>query len=132
VLDAAALTLAAVDVPHDPQADLCLRAGYLALRHIAEFFHITYLKDPHFGDPISVSREEYEAACSELAAQGVPLKTDHEQAWHDFAGWRVNYDAPLLALADLVLAPPAPWTGERSLNLQPIPFTRKRRQRQED
>ena len=29
----------------------------------------------------------------------------------------MNYDTPLLALADLVAAPEAPWTSDRSLNL---------------
>ena len=40
-----------------------------------------------------------------LAAQGVPLVDDREQAWRDFAGWRVNYDRPLLSLAAYVDAP---------------------------
>src|SRR5262249_37980394 len=32
VLDAASIVNAVVDVTHDPQADLCIRSGYLALR----------------------------------------------------------------------------------------------------
>ena len=38
ILDAAALVSSAVDTPRDPQAQLCIRAGYLALRKIADFF----------------------------------------------------------------------------------------------
>ena len=34
VLDTASLVNAALDVPHDTQADLCIRAGYIALRRI--------------------------------------------------------------------------------------------------
>ena len=42
VLDAAALFNAAVEVGHDVQADLTIRAGYLALRRICDFFRIAY------------------------------------------------------------------------------------------
>ena len=44
----------------------------------------------------------------------MPLKADRDQAWRDFSGWRVNYDAVLLALANLTGAPPAPWSSDRS------------------
>ena len=118
VLDAAALTLSAVDVPPDPQAALCLRAGHLALHHIAEFFHIPHSSDPSPDDPISITRAEFDAAYVELAAQGVPLKPDRDQAWRDFAGWRVNYDAALLNLAGLVMAPAAPWSADRAVKYQ--------------
>ena len=113
VLDAASLTLSTVDIPFEPRAALCIRAGYLALRHVATFFQIPYKPDATRDDPISVTREEYDAACDELAAEGVPLQADREQAWLDFKGWRVNYDVVLLALAALTLAPSAPWSGDR-------------------
>lgn len=115
ILDAAALSRSVVDIPLDRQADLCLRAGYLALRRIAEYFRIKYDPDPQPGDPISIGRDEFEAAYEELASQGVPLVADREQAWRDFAGWRVNYDTVLLALATLTMAPYAPWSSDRSL-----------------
>lgn len=119
VLDAAALTRSTLDLPADPQADLCIRAGYLALRRIADFFNFPYNADPHFPDvPISISRAEYDAVCDRLTAEGIPLKVDRDQAWRDFAGWRVNYDAVLLALAELTQAPLAPWSSDRA----PIQF----------
>jgi len=114
VLDAASLTLSVVDTPADPRAQLCIRAGYLALRRIASFFRIPYHPDPHYPEqPISVSRAEFDAAYAELAAQGVPLIANREQAWKDFAGWRVNYDNVLLAMAKITMAPPSLWTGDR-------------------
>jgi len=113
VLDAASLVQSAVDVPRDPRADLCIRAGYLALRRVCDLFRIAYDHNPKSGDPIGVTREEFDEACSRLASSGVPLKPDRDQAWHDFAGWRVNYDTVLLALADLTFAPTAPWSGDR-------------------
>jgi hypothetical protein len=116
VLDAASLTRALVDIPADAQADLCIRAGYLALRKIADFFSVPHHPNPSFpAQPISVRREEFEEACDRLADAGVPLKADREQAWQDFAGWRVNYDTVLLALASLTTAPPAPWCSDRAL-----------------
>lgn len=115
VLDAASLTLAAVDIPRDTQADLCIRAGYLALRYIATFFRIGYNPDPSADDPISITRPEFDAALEEMKQAGVPLKDDWEQAWQDFKGWRVNYDTVLLGLAELTIAPPARWSSDRQL-----------------
>jgi hypothetical protein len=114
VMDAAALTASAVDVPRDPQAELCIRAGYVALRRIADFFQIPYDADPGPTDSISIIREEFDAVYDELAGQRVPLKPDRDQAWRDFAGGRVNYDTVLLALAHLIMAPYAPWISDRS------------------
>ncbi len=113
VMDAAALALAAVDIPRNTQADLCIRAGYLALRYIATFFRIDYIRDPGPDDPISITRAEFDAALDELAEAEVPLKADREQAWRDFKGWRVNYDTVLLGLAELTVAPVARWSSDR-------------------
>lgn len=110
ILDAAALTRAALDVPRDARADLCIRAGYLALRSIAAFFNVRFHPDPHYpAQHISVTRQEFDVVIDRLAAAGTPLKPDRDQAWADFAGWRVNYDAVLVALARITVAPPAPW-----------------------
>jgi hypothetical protein len=115
VLDAASLAASAVDIPRDPRADLCIRAGYLALRHIGDLFRIPYNPDPRYPDePISIRRAEFDAACAMLAEAGVPIKPVREQAWRDFAGWRVNYDAVLLALCSLTMAPWAPWSSDRA------------------
>ena len=112
VLDSAALVLSSLDIPESPNAALCIRAGYLALRSIADFFNIAYEIDPHFPEvAISVSREEFEQALDELAKAGVPLKSDRDRAWVDYGGWRVNYDKALLGLAQITMAPAATWTG---------------------
>lgn len=114
VLDAAALTVSLLDVPRQPDAHLCIRGGYLTLRRIAGFFGVRYDPDPRPDDPISISREEFDQVCERLTAAGVPLRADRDQAWRDFAGWRVNYDTVLLSLAELTMAPYAPWTSDRS------------------
>jgi hypothetical protein len=113
VLDSGAFVLAALDIPTDPEANLCVRAGYGCLRHIADYFGIEYDPDPSPDDPISITRGEFDEAWERLADMGVPLKKDRDQAWRDFAGWRVNYDVPLLELAELTMAPYAPWSSDR-------------------
>ncbi|MGH2390436.1 MAG: hypothetical protein ACRDIE_19725 [Chloroflexota bacterium] len=113
VLDTAALVSSTLDRPRDPAAELCVRAGYLCLQRIARMFSIPINADPSPTDPISVTRDEFNQVYSDLADVGVPLKADQDQAWRDFAGWRVNYDAVLVALAVLVAAPPAPWSSDR-------------------
>ncbi|MBV8302747.1 MAG: hypothetical protein JOZ04_00955 [Acidimicrobiia bacterium] len=119
VLDSAAFAASTLDRPRDSQAELCIRAGYLCLRRIADFFGIRYDPDPAPGDPISVSREEYDDVYEELASVGVPLKADRDQAWRDFSGWRVNYDTVLISIAVLIMAPEAPWSSDRPTQYQP-------------
>ncbi len=114
VLDGAALAASTLDIPRDARADLCIRAGFLALRAIGDLLHFNYNPRPQPTDPISITRAEFDAVCDRLASQGIPLKPNRDQAWHDFAGWRVNYDEILLGLADVTMAPLAPWSSDRS------------------
>ena len=53
-------------------------------------------------------------ACERLARAGISLRADRDEAWRSFGGWRVNYDAVLVALAALTMAPYAPWSSDRS------------------
>jgi hypothetical protein len=128
VLDGAALVLSSVDIPRDVEAEFCIRAGYLCLRGIADYFQIPYDPDPRPDDPISIGRDEWDAVISELESSGVALKPDREQAWRDFAGWRVNYDTVLRALARLTEAPPAEWSSDRAggERIRPAVFRRLR------
>jgi hypothetical protein len=127
VLDGASLLASTVDRPRSPDAELCIRAGYVALRRIAEYFGVEHNPDPHWPDePISIDRREFDQVCKELAEAGVPLKADLDQAWRDFAGWRVNYDRVLLSLAALVMAPYAPWSSDRSMIVRRRPLNRRR------
>jgi fumarate reductase subunit D len=114
VLDSASLYASTLEVPRSPGAELCIRSGYVALRRIADFYGMPFDPDPAPTDPISVSREEYDVVCDRLAEVGVPLRADRDQAWRDFAGWRVNYDTVVTLMAGFVLAPYAPWISDRS------------------
>lgn len=105
VLDAAALFDAVVDEPRSTKSVMMIRAGYVSQRRIADFFgRIEYDPNPRPDDPISILREA-----------GVPVVADRDAAWHSYAGWRVNYDRVLIALARLTSAPYAPWVSDRSL-----------------
>jgi hypothetical protein len=128
VLDGASLYASTLDLHlggpfgHDPQADLCIRAGYLALRQISSFFRLPFNPAPQPGDPISIAREEFDAAYDRLKAAGLPVVEDRDAAWRGFSGWRVNYDDQLLALAQLVSAPYAPWSSDRGTLRRPSPL----------
>lgn len=113
VLDTAALSLSVLDRKRSAQAALCLRAGFLSLRRISDYFMIAHNDDPKPTDPISISRREFDLMYIELEAAGLPLKADREKAWADFCGWRVNYDTTLIRLATVVVAPPAHWSSDR-------------------
>ncbi|HEY8217745.1 MAG TPA: hypothetical protein VIH82_11470 [Acidimicrobiia bacterium] len=118
VLDAASLAQSTLAVPWSPQAGLCIRAGYLALREIADYFDVPYDPEPAPDAAISIAREEFDAAYEELGSEGAPIRPDRDRCWRDFSGWRVNYDAPLLALASITMAPYAPWSSDRSLRVR--------------
>lgn len=123
VLDAAAITLSAVDIPYEISAALCIRAGFLAFHRIADYFDIPHPHDPHYPEvSICVERAEFDSVLDQLAAAGLPLKPDREQVWNDFAGWRVNYDRSLILLCGLVMAPKAPWSGDRVPGFKLPPF----------
>ncbi len=110
ILDGASLLRSTIDVPVEPRADLAITAGFGTLDAIAAFFRIPTIARPaRAGDPIRVTRAEYDAAVVELEAAGLPIRVDREQAWRDFAGWRVNYEDALLRLSILVMAPDARW-----------------------
>ncbi len=114
VLDTASLYISCLDVERVGPAGVCLRSGFLALRNLADFFGIDFDPDPAPDDPISISRSEFDSAWDQMEEAGLPLKADRDQAWQDFAGWRVNYDTVLLALAEVAMAPYAPWSSDRS------------------
>lgn len=123
VLDSAAITLSSLDIPFEPSAALCIRSGFLAFRRIANYFDLPNPSDPQYPDnPICVTREEFDNVLDELQEGGVPLKADREQAWLDFAGWRVNYDHSLILLCGLVMAPKATWSSDRAPAFNPPPM----------
>lgn len=125
VLDAAALTLSTRPSFGPPEAALAVRSGFIALRRIGDMFGIDAPSDPRRGDPISITRAEFDEAVGRLVEAGVPVRDDLGEAWLDFAGWRVNYDTVLLDLAELTMAPYSPWTSDRSTPRHRMPRVRR-------
>jgi hypothetical protein len=113
MLDAAALhtTLAPSTAPR--QARLCLQMGTNCLRSLAGALRIPYDADPLPTAPIRLTEAEFLEGYNLLAGVGFPIERDHEDAWRQFAGWRVNYESVADALTRLVLPPPAPWLLSR-------------------
>lgn len=121
VLDTAALRASTLHLPRSYHAELCIRSGYLALRRICDVFDIVYEADPTPDGPVSITREEFLQVYERLGSEGVPVVPDRERAWRAFAGWRVNYDTPLLALCSLTRAPIAPWSSDRAPTSMRLP-----------
>ena len=115
VLDSASLAPRRSTCRPSWQAQLCLRAGYLALRHIAEPYGIRFDPDPAPTDPISITRTSSTRSWPSSPDRRA-TRADRDQAWRDFAGWRVNYDTVLLPLSGLVMAPYSPWSSDRGIN----------------
>ena len=109
VLDAAALFNAAVDVPPSASAGLSIRAGWMTLRRLADYFRVDYPAVPDRSMPISISREEFDAVLGRLQRSGIPLVADRDAAWRDFVGWRVNYDAIIESFYMLFDCPRTDW-----------------------
>ncbi|HEX2241633.1 MAG TPA: hypothetical protein VHJ82_10910 [Actinomycetota bacterium] len=113
VMDSAAICLAVTPSIAGTQARLCLRMGFLCLRNIADFLRIPYDPDPFPDDPIALTFEEFRAGLHRMEELEFPFERSPEEAWPHFKGWRVNYEALAYTIADLVVAPPGPWSGPR-------------------
>jgi hypothetical protein len=119
VLDGAALYLSLVpDAPGAVSARLCLRGGFTCLTTIARARGFAIPDEPDPNDGIALTYEEFVEAIDRLASVNFPLERSNEEAWLDFVGWRVNYEAAAYAIARAVDAPPALWSGPRR---HPIP-----------
>lgn len=113
VMDSAALYLALSPAAAPTEARLCLRMGFLCLRDIATFLDVSFDPDPMPDEPISLTFEEFVAGIEGAAAVGFPFERTPEEAWPHFRGWRVNYEKVAYSIANVVSAPPGPWSGPR-------------------
>ena len=72
LLDAASMWVAAVEHSADPDAQLCIRTGFQALRRIAASYGLDIDPDPQPMDPISIGRSEWDQDVAEMAKPGRP------------------------------------------------------------
>lgn len=113
VLDAAALHLALWPSTAPSQARPVLRVGYVTLRSLAQSLKLQVPVDPRPGDPLQLTRAEFDQGVEWIVAAGMAPERDIDEAWVHFRGWRVNYEAAVYALAYLLNLPPALWSGRR-------------------
>jgi hypothetical protein len=122
VLDSAALFLAVSpkSAPVVP-ARLCLRSGFLCFTRVARAMGIDVPEEPDPDAGIILTYQEFVDAVARMRKVDFPVEREPEEAWPDFVGWRVNYERAAYAVADVVDAVPALWSGPRMFALQPIP-----------
>jgi hypothetical protein len=113
ILDAAAMHLSLSPQNAPSEARMCLRMGFTALRRIARMLHWDYDADPAPEGDIQLTYEEFDYAAQLVRDTGFTVERTSAEAWPHFRGWRVNYEALAYRLADVVVAPRAPWSGQR-------------------
>lgn len=63
--------------------------------------------------PITLTREEFDAALVLVRRSGYPIDRPIDEAWREFARLRQRYEYTAYWLAQALYAPPAPWAGTR-------------------
>jgi len=127
VLDAAALYLALLPDESDLiQARLCLRGGFTCLGNVARSIGISIPLDADPSDGVSLTYDDFVEAIERLRRVQYPIERPLEDAWADFMGWRVNYEAAAYALAWTIDAPPALWSGPRRREIEQVAPLRPR------
>jgi hypothetical protein len=114
VMDSAALYLALSPSTAPMEAGQCLRMGFLCMRKIGHVIGANVNDDPRPNDPIDLTFDQFTRAVDHLRHSDFPLERTAEEAWRHYQGWRVNYESAAYALADFVVAVPAPWSGPRA------------------
>jgi hypothetical protein len=114
VLDSAALYLALSpkSAPVVP-ARLCLRGGFQCFQQIARAMGIEVPEEHDADGEISLTYDEFLDAVNRMREVDFPIERDPADAWPDFVGWRVNYEAAAYAVAFALDAVPALWSGPR-------------------
>jgi hypothetical protein len=104
VLDAASLVLTTIkDVPRG-EAKLFKRVG----THLVEdIYNIGF----RLGEPTSLDRSDYEAACARLTEAGYSLEAP-DDAWPAFEAARASYAARLESMARYWATPATSWLGD--------------------
>jgi hypothetical protein len=127
LIDTANIRVAAIEHPGGGNAEafMFLTAATGVLRRLAAFFQVPL--DLDAGRPLSIERAELDAVLDRLDDVNVPLTGDRDVIWERFARRRALYDLPLLGLAALVDAPPAPWSSDRMPPRVPPPVFRRGR-----
>jgi hypothetical protein len=107
MMDAAALIITSTDDRSKGSAKLMFTVG----NHLVE--DLTWALRLHTQPDAIIERSEYTAAIDRLRAAGYNVM-DGEEHWTKFSHFRSKYASTLNLMAQLLLAPPAQWVGDRS------------------
>lgn len=113
ILDSANLYITLAPSQAPAEARQCLRMGFVGLRAIARVVGEPVDEDPRPDGPLQLTFEQFAFGVEHIRRFGFPIERSAEEAWPDFRGWRVNYEAAAYAIADRIVAVPAPWSGSR-------------------
>ena len=122
VMDAAALQLSlSPSIVPALRARLVLRMGFTCLNQIAQAVGIAVVEDADPDAAIDLTFDQFAGAVEMLQGLHYPVEVSAQQAWPHFRGWRVNYESVAYALARVIDAPPALWSGPRRWGGEPLP-----------
>ena len=113
VMDSAALHLALNPSIAGGEPRLAVRMGFVCLRDLADTLALPYDPDPDPDDAIQLTYAEYLDGIERLGRAGYPMERTPDEAWAHFHGWRVNYEQIAYAIARMIDAVPALWSGPR-------------------
>lgn len=121
VLDSAALYLAfAPKAAPTVPARLCLRSGFECLNGIAQAMNLK-VEPASLDSGISLRYKDFLDGLATMQKVNFPIEREPEEAWPEFVGWRINYEAAAYAVAEALEAVPALWSGPRHPQQKPIP-----------
>jgi ion channel len=107
VMDSASLIMSSTDNPAKGAAKLMFTVGNHLVEDLSWVFRLQAEPNP------IIEKAEYQAAITRLRAAGYAIH-DGDAAWDKFSHFRGKYASALNLMAQYLLAPPAPWVGDRS------------------
>lgn len=110
VLDSAALYAALSPRAVPVECLGIVRTGTHALESVSATMAFATKATPRDASSATLTFEQFASEYERLRAKGFPVTANAEEAWASFRELREPYAPLLLALADAVLAPPAPWS----------------------
>jgi hypothetical protein len=113
VMDAAAIDLSVRRSP-PAEARLFLWSGVACVNDLAGTLQ---LSEREIEDPL-ITKEGFERAMATVGDSGFPCEVPVDQSWLAFVAWRKTYAVTVSRILDAVVAPDAPWTGNRSLPIR--------------
>jgi hypothetical protein len=109
VLDAANIRNNVLAMPVDADADGCLTHGAAAISLSVKAFHHHVISFHHTTEAAEVTHQQFQQACANLVAAGVPLRPDLDAAWQTVQACRATYVGPVRKMAEMMESPLQLW-----------------------